>query len=262
MRGDALLWRFATIASRPRATLLVGAQSLSLRGRDSGAAAASDNREIAGSGPADIAAALQTLLADHAELAIEVRVSCRWARLLLLPWVEQLTREERWNTYARARFEEVYGDDAQAWDIRVARDLPGRDRIAVAWPALLRDQLAAAPQVRSVRVDLLEHLGVLLEHEPVFSGCLAEIESDGAGFILLVDGRVRRVRWSHFDDPQGLATAMRTEWATVLAGETMAIDTTPALAMTPPVPLPQSPRARIATAVAGGLGCKRAFCLP
>lgn len=259
--------RIALFGSTPSARLMLGARKLSLRTAGSppppGLATAGDEvREIAGAATlADAAGTLRGLLAAYARVAIDVRLGCSWSRLLLVPWMAQLTREERWSNVARARFEEVFGDGAQGWEIRVARDLPGRDRLAAAWPALLHAELVVARQVRSVRVDLLEYLSVLLAAEPDFSGALAEIDEDSAGFLLLVGGRVRRVRWSRFDDTDGLVTALRAEWASVLAAAADIPDASPALALTPPAPLPGSPRARAAAAVAAGLGFKRAFCL-
>jgi hypothetical protein len=210
---------------------------------------------------ADAAGGLRGLLAEHPRMDVELRLGCSWCRLLLVPWLVQLTREERWNNVARARFEEVFGDGAHGWEIQVARNLPGHDRLAVAWPAPLNAELSAMRQVRSARVDLLEHLSVLLSAEPGFSGALAEIDEDSAGFILLVDGRVRRVRCSRFDDVDGLVTALRAEWASVLAGVAHVQGLSPAVALTPPAPPSGTHRARVAGAIAAGLGFKRAYCL-
>lgn len=207
-------------------------------------------------------AALDELLASHGDAPVQVKLACGWCRLLLLPWVDQLNSEARWTNYAQARFEQVYGDGARDWEIRLARDLPGNGRIAVAWPAALREVLAAHPNVRGVRVALLDHLSVLLAHEPAFSGCLVEIEGDGAGFILLVNGRPCRVRWSRFDSDEGLGAAVRSEWAGVLATETAAPSREAAIALTPPVPEPGSARAASVAALAAGLGFRRAFSLP
>jgi hypothetical protein len=258
--------RLALFGAAPAAQLFLGARALALRPAGGPARkpveAGEDLREIGGEATlADAADALRALLAAHPRVPIDVRLACAWSRLLLLPWVAQLTREERWNNYARARFEEIFGDGAQGWEIRVARDLPGRNRLAVGWPARLQAELAAARQLRSVRVDLLEYLGVLLRAEPDFTGALGEIDVGGAGFILLVGGQLRRVRWSRFDDADGLVTALRAEWASVLAGATDILERAPALALTPPTPAAGSPRAKVAAAIAAGLGFKRAFSL-
>jgi hypothetical protein len=207
-------------------------------------------------------AAVRALLAGHDKTPIHVHLACAWSRLLLLPWMDQLTSEQRWRTYAQARFEQVFGEDARDWELQLAIDAPGRDRIVVAWPVALRDALAAHANVRSVRVGLLEHLGVLLRHEPAFTGCLTEIETDGAGFVLLVDGAPRRLRWCRFDTDEALASAVRSEWANVLAADSAAPGGAAALAVTPPVPLPGSARALTIGTLATGLGFGRAFSLP
>ncbi|SPE23218.1 hypothetical protein SBBP1_210012 [Burkholderiales bacterium] len=247
---------------KDRARLHIGTRSLALYTRSGQQWAERDRQTIAGAGLEDACAAVRALLAAHRDIAIDVHLACRWTRLLLLPWIDQLTREERWSNYARARFDQVYGEGAQAWDIRVGRDLPGRDRIAAAWPVLLQAEFASQRQVRSARVGLLEHLGILIAQEPRFSGCLIELDSDGAGFLLLVDGQMRRVRWCRFDHDDGLVTAVRSEWATVLAGEATAPGDNVALALTPPALEPGSRRNCTVAALASGLGFRRAFSLP
>jgi hypothetical protein len=206
--------------------------------------------------------AIRELLADHDKTAIDVHLACGWSRLFLLPWMDQLSSEQRWENYAQARFEQVFGEDALAWEIHVARNVPGQDRIAVAWPLALRTAFAEHANVRSVRVGLLEHMGVLLAHEPDFSGCLIEIEADGAGFVLLLNGQPRRVRWSRFDDDEGLSAAVRSEWASVLAAEPFAPGGAVGLALIPPIPERGSARAATVAALATGLGFSRAFSLP
>lgn len=207
-------------------------------------------------------AALRTLLSGRERTPVDVHMACGWTRLLLLPWMDKLSNELRWQTFAQARFEQVFGESTEAWDIQVARDLPGRDRFAVAWPQALRQTLLAHRNIASVRVGLLEHLTVLLAHEPQFSGCLIEIESDGAGFVLLVNGRPRRVRWSRFEDDPGLSAAVRSEWASVLASESEDPVSGVGLGLTPPTPDPDSARASTVGALAAGLGFNRAFSLP
>ncbi len=243
---------------KQRAQLQIGTRSIALHTQG----AAREQRTVDASGLGETCAAVRASLAAHPGLAIDVRLVCAWSHLLLLPWVAQLTREDRWQNYARARFEQVYGESAEAWDIRLARDWPGRDRLAVAWPAALREEIATHRNVRSVRIGLLEHLGVLLAREPAFSGCIAEIEPDGAGFLFLVAGHLRRARWSRFEDAEGLATAMRAEWASIVASEAVAPGAAAALALTPPAPQPASDRARTVAALADALGIRRVFTLP
>jgi len=251
------------LRKRQRAQLQIGSSALVLRAVDGGQAVERERRSLEAGGAQEAGVAAHASLAAHPELAVEVCLACSWSRLLLLPWIPQLTREERWQNYARARFEQLYGESAEAWDIRLARDWPGRDRIAVAWPAVLREALAAHANVRSVRVDLLEHLGVLLVHEPRFTGCLAEVESGRAGFLLLRAGRLARARWCHFAQADGLAAALRAEWASVVGEETGApASETIAFALTPPAPQDGSELAKLVALLASGLGARHAYSLP
>jgi hypothetical protein len=237
--------------------------SLVLRGPSGADAfAGGAERVLESAGVEAACAGLQGLLAGHDKTPIAVHLASGWCRLLLLPWMDALTTDDRWRTYAQARFEQVFGDNALGWELHVPRDAPGRDRIVVAWPLALRQTLAAHRNVQSVRVGLLEHLGVLLRHEPDFSGCLIEIDADGAGFVLLHDGKPRRVRWCRFDDNDGLSASVRSEWANVLASESLPPAGEPGLALTPPVPVAGSERAATIGALATGLGFGRAFSLP
>ena len=248
---------------RTSALMHVGMSEVSLRGTPGfpgGGVLA--KYPVEGAGIEAACGAARTLLAGHDKTPIDTHLACGWSRLLLLPWMDQLTSEQRWETYAQARFEQVYGDGSDTWEIRVARNAPGQDRLAAAWPRALRETLASHRNVRSARVGLLEHMGVLLAHEPQFSGCLTEIEADGAGFVLLVNGRPRRVRWSRFDDDEGLSAAVRSEWASVLAAEPRGPAAEVGLALTPPVPEGGSARAATVGALATGLGFSRAFSLP
>jgi hypothetical protein len=250
------------LGRRPAALLHLGMGAATLRAAGGLAQGLRAQCPVETAGPAGACAAARALLAAHDKTRIDVHLACGWSRLLLLPWLDQLINEQRWDTYAQARFEQVYGEGTQDWLIRVGRDAPGRDRIAVAWPRVLSETLAAHANVRSARVGLLEHLGVLLAHEPDFSGCLIEIEGDGAGFLLLLNGRPCRVRWSRFDDDEGLGAAVRSEWASVLAAQSSEPDAAPALALTPPLPDPGSARAATVGVLATGLGFTRAFSLP
>jgi len=234
---------------RSNATLLlVAARSVTLcaRRRSAPAPTTIDKRRLAGPVVEEACAAIQQVLQAHPPGRLFVQLGSAWSRLMVLPWVDQLTSEDRWGNYARARFEQVYGDDSDGWELRLARDLPGRGRLAVAWPAALGTELRRHKSVRSVRLALLEHLGLLLEHEPQFSGCVLELEANGAGFLLLVDGEIRRVRWCRFGDAEGLLAAVRSEWVAVESAEAFEPLQPPALALAPPAPERRSERGRIA----------------
>lgn len=203
-----------------------------------------------------------SLLERSAGNAVQVHLGCGWSRILLLPWNEQLARDEHWRNLAAARFEELFGDDPAAWEIRVAGNLPGRSRLAVGWPKALFETLGAHRQVKSVRVGLLEHLGVLLAQAPLFSGCLIELDADGAGFLLLLRGVVQRARWRRYDGAQGLASAVHADWANVLASQDDTGDIPASIAVTPPALVPGSERTAAIQELVIRLGIREGFSLP
>ena len=239
-----------------RAKLRLGAASIFLRSKD----AELEHRRPMEAGLKPMQSMAEDCIASHKDLSIDVRISCAWSRLLTLPAVGQLTREEHWRNYARARFEQIYAENSDQWDIRVARDLPGRDRIAVAWSVELRERLLAHANVRSVRVDLLEQLDLLLTQIPTFSGCLLEIEPGGAAMVLLSYGKFRRARWCRFEDAQGLAAAVCAEWANVQAIETVPAGEI-ALALASVAPRADTDQARTVRLLASRLGISHAFSL-
>ena len=242
---------------RPQlAHLRLGATAILLRSKD----AELEHRRLLEGGLESMQSVAEQCIVLHKDLSIQVRLSCAWSRLLMLPAITQLTREEHWRNYARARFEQIYADDADKWDIRLARDLPGRNRLAVAWPAALRERLLALTNVRSVRVDLLEQLGLLLAQIPTFSGCLLEIEPGGAGMFLLSSGKLRRTRWCRFENAQGLAAAVCSEWAGVRTNEAVAPGET-ALALASAAPRADTDQARAVRLLASQMGISRAFSL-
>ncbi len=240
---------------RPQqAQLRLGAASILLRSKD----AELENRQLSEGGLEAMQSIAEECISSHKDLTFDVRLSCAWSRLLTLRAIEQLTREEHWRNYARARFEQIYADDADKWDIRVARNFPGDDRIAVAWPAALRQRLLAYANVRSVRVDLLEQLGRLLKKIPTFSGCLLETEPGGAAMALFSYGKLRRTRWCRFEDAQGLAAAVCAEWASVQASEAIPADEI-ALALADSPPHANTDQAGTIRLLASRMGISRAF---
>jgi len=239
-----------------RAQLRLGATSILLRSNDTEL----EHRRLPDGGLDSMRAIAEECIYSHKDLSIDVRISCAWSRLLTLPAIAQLSREEHWRNYARARFEQIYVDDADKWNIQVSRDLPGCDRIAVAWPGALHGPLLAFANVRSVRIGLLEQLGRLLDQIPTFSGCLLEIEPGGAGMLLLSYGKLRRARWCRFENAQGLAAAVCAEWASVQAIEAVPPSEI-ALALASAAPRADTDQARAVRLLASRLRICQAFSL-
>jgi hypothetical protein len=245
-----------------RTRLRIGRRSLDLQACTPAPDTRATRLDVAGASLEATCSAVQQLLAARAERSVEARLASGLCRLMLLQWNAQLTSAERWKNYARARFEDIFGADFEAWELHLATDLPGRDRVAVAWPARLRDTLAACPAVRSVRVDLLEQMGTLLARESGFSGCLAEIDIDGAAFLLFVDGRLRRIRSCRYDHAEELASALRAEWAALAQGDERASTRPLSIALVAPVAPREAERARALAALSSELGFARTLNLP
>lgn len=171
---------------------------------------------LAASPASSLLPALQRLAPSRPSGRLVARVAAVHARLLLLPWMEQLSSAERWNSLAASRFEQVYGEStAPGWVLRIADDAPPRPRLAAALPAPLLDALQSALQPGEVRIDLLDSLGELLAGEPEFSGCVARVRDDVALLMMLWRGELRRVR-ARRRDASGiadLAATARSEWA-------------------------------------------------
>ena len=240
-----------------RAQLRIGANCVTLRTKNEEL----EHRQLVepGFGPACLTA--EACIATHPELSIDARLSCAWTRVMILPALPQLTSEERWRNYARARFEQIYAAGSDSWDMRLGRSWPGADRVAVAWPTSLRAQLIGHRNVQSVRVTLLEDLEVLLSQMPTFSGCLAQIEECGAGLMLVRRGRLRRARWCRFEDAEGLAASMAAEWASVCVLEPIVAGDA-ALALSHSPIKDEITQSRTIHLLSAGLGASRAFALP
>jgi len=178
-------------------------------------------RESFAAGSDALTAALQRLLPAGAAVPVRASVAAAHARMLLLPWLAQLTSAGRWRSLAASRFEQIFGEAADgAWILRIAEDLPPRARLVAALPAPMLGSLrAVAPRLRSVRIGLLDALGALLEREPRFTGCVAQVGSEGACLLMLWRGELRRVRMRRSDSVDELASAARSEWAAARASQ-------------------------------------------
>jgi hypothetical protein len=194
--------------------------------------------------------------------AIDLHLTAGWTRLLLLPWHAQLTGMDRWRNVARARFEEQFGEDAAPWQFQPALDCPGRERLAVAWPAALGDILRGHAAVRSVRLDILEQLQALLKREPALSGCVAELEGDALLVLFIAQGRLRRIRSCRLGQPAELASALRTEWAGLAAAGIDVPAAARLLALSSPLPQRDVAQARSIAAQCAELGFARSVSLP
>ncbi len=103
-------------------------------------------------------AALKEFLARPTTGAGELWVvlSSHFARFMVIPWNDGLASPEELQAYAAAEFENVFGEAASAWDIRVSPEKPGARRVACAVDrALLEalDQAVAGTRLRLASVQ-------------------------------------------------------------------------------------------------------------
>lgn len=91
---------------------------------------------------------LARLLEQHAQARGELRVllSNHFTRVLLVPWLEQVTSPEELASYARLCFEDIYAESAAAWAMRLSPEAAGRARLAAAIPEGLLGRLQADAQ--------------------------------------------------------------------------------------------------------------------
>jgi hypothetical protein len=225
--------------------LVVGARDLVLRERGRQLACEPfDNAQ------APLQAALHRILAGRPGAPLTALVAASHVRMLLLPWVAPLTRRERWQSLAASRFEQTFGQAPDGWVLRVADDLPPRARLAAALPEALLGCLRAAAPLRSVRIAVLEGLGALLQREPAFSGCVAQVATDHACLLMLWRGELRRIRTRRFEALDDLAAAARSEWVAARGSESKGAGDAVALATV-------GPCQGIAAQLAGAIGCRR-----
>ncbi len=194
--------------------LAIGARDLVLRERGRVVA-----RQAFGTEEGSLHAALQRLIPSRPPAPMTARVAAGHARMLLLPWLPQLTRAERWLSLAASRFEQTFGEAADGWVVRVAQEAPPRARMAAAIPESLLHALQAAAKLRAVRIGLLDALGALLQREPAFTGCVSEVGPDSACLLMLWRGELRRVRTRRFEALEEISAAARSEWIATCGAE-------------------------------------------
>jgi hypothetical protein len=161
----------------------------------------------------------------------DVVVHVEHVRLFVLPHSTALTSEARWDAYASARFQDIFGDDTQGWKLRVVPERPGRPRLVAALPMGLMRQLEQLldKRLRSVRIDALMRLDELRRRELGFTGALVDFGAQHALVSLMVDGCLQRLRLRRMSPSlDELRAALAVEWASLGRHDTL-----PALAVAP-----------------------------
>jgi hypothetical protein len=102
-------------------------------------------------------AACDALAASMAEnmqrhLRMQVILSDRLMRYLVLPWRPGITSRAEWRAYALHSFEQVYGEEARTWRLRIEVVPPGRPSLACAVEEGLLESLRDVARSSSSRL--------------------------------------------------------------------------------------------------------------
>ena len=145
-------------------------------------------------------AALSVALREFRCGRLRVVLSNHFAQYQLLPWRDDLADDDEAAALVRIGFHETFGNSAEAWDIRLSDDAPGRTRIAAAVPRELLGALAkvaadAKVRLAAVQPYLTVGFNAWRQHfGPGRSAWLVLHEEGRLCFALLEQGRWRWVR--------------------------------------------------------------------
>ena len=137
-------------------------------------------------------------------------------RLQMVPWNESLYRRADRLAFAQACLREVYGDLLRDWTACVDEPRHGRPSLACAMPRELRDNLVALAEERALKLVSIEPSFARVFNERARgraseSMWLAVCESPAMVLLLVVDGRIERVKVVAAPAAQAAAQAAR-EW--------------------------------------------------
>jgi hypothetical protein len=164
-------------------------------------------------------------------LRADVIVNVSHTRLFVLPFSAALSSEARWSAYATSRFEDLFGEGAEAWSLRVVVERPGRPRLVAALPMGLMRTLEGLLErrLRSVRIDSLLRLDDLRRREAGYTGALVDVGAQHALVALMIDGSLHRLRLRRMTPSlDELRAALTVEWAALGRRDAL-----PALAIAP-----------------------------
>ncbi len=143
-------------------------------------------------------------------------LSNHFTRYLLVPWSERVANAEELRNYVAAAFEDVYGDVAAEWQMRVSPERPGSPRLAAAVDGELLEAVREAVVRSRLRLTSVQpHLMA------AFNGFEQRRETDFV-FVVVEANRVCVLAaqsgvWRHVSgadapaDPAGLAMSLERE---------------------------------------------------
>jgi hypothetical protein len=168
---------------------------------------------------------LETALAEFTKggAAATVILSNHFLRYTLVPWHAELADADEEQAFARHCFSKVYGNEAQAWELRLSHEAPEMPRLASAVDAELLSTLrgvfaGAAVPLRSIQPHLMA----------AFNGYRKRLPQPGAWFALLEPGnlclvRVQRGNWMQLRSVR-IGNAWREELPLILEREAFLAD--------------------------------------
>ncbi len=162
-------------------------------------------------------------------LRADVVINVSHTRLFVLPFSAALSSEARWSAYATSRFEDLFGEAAEGWSLRVVAERPGRPRLVAALPMAVMRTLEnlLERRLRSVRVDALMRVDEIRLRESGYTGALIDVGAQHALVALMIDGSLHRLRLRRMTPSlEELRAVLSVEWAALGRGDAL-----PALAI-------------------------------
>lgn len=130
--------------------------------------------------------ALEAALPDLARRPrMTVIVSNHFMRYALIPWNDALNNDREEMAFARHSFREMYGSDADAWELRINRNKAGMAQLACAVDTRLLDGLRglfsrAGAGLHSVQPQLME----------AYNSCYATLRDRNAWLVIVERGNL------------------------------------------------------------------------
>lgn len=145
-------------------------------------------------------AALPELVSRNSH--VTVTLSNHFVRYALIPWSEALSNEQEEMAFARHSFREMYGSDADSWELRISHDKAGMAQLACAVDTRLLDGLRGlfsrtGAGLHSIQPHLMAAYNSCRAILRGRSAWLALAERDNLCLALLRDGQwfwVRTIR--------------------------------------------------------------------
>ncbi|TFF37629.1 hypothetical protein [Pseudomonas sp. RIT623] len=125
--------------------------------------------------------ALGGLLSEHPVRGAQLRVllSARYSRFCLVPWSDAIGHPRELQAYARACFEQLYGQALDDWRIVLSPEPAGAARIATALPEALLQGLQALGRERRLRLRSVQPYLMA-----AYNRCSAQLQPGDFLFVL------------------------------------------------------------------------------